>query len=90
MAHVGQTIENPVSGERFTFLKTAADTNGEFLSFELVLRPGRPGPLRMAVRSHGLGQQDYAPGIPMVAQQAAFVVLSAIGQLLGYGAAVTK
>ena len=29
-----------MSGERFTFLKTAADTNGELLQFELVLRPG--------------------------------------------------
>jgi mannose-6-phosphate isomerase-like protein (cupin superfamily) len=177
MARAGQTIENPVSGERFTFLQTAADTNGELLQFELVLRPGGripiahrhaaqeerfaivsgtvrarvrggwrdltagesiviapgtphvlrnesqaeariigelrpamhteevfeamcalaqegkvsksglPNPLRMAVLAHGLGQQDYAPGIPIVVQKAAFVVLSAIGRwLLGYRA----
>src|SRR5215210_6421974 len=28
MAYAGQTIENPVSGERITFLQTAADTDG--------------------------------------------------------------
>jgi mannose-6-phosphate isomerase-like protein (cupin superfamily) len=176
MAHAGQTIENPVSGERFTFLQTAADTNGEMLRFELVLRSGGripiahrhaaqeerfaivsgavrarvgggwrdltagesiviapgtphvlrnesqaeariigelrpamhseevfeamcalaqagkvnksglPSPLRMAVLAHGLGQQDYAPAIPIVVQKAAFVVVSAIGRRLGYRA----
>ena len=40
MAKAGDVIENPVSGERFTFLKTAADTNGELLQAELALRPG--------------------------------------------------
>jgi len=165
-----------VSGERFTFLQTAADTNGELLQFELVLRPGGripivhrhlaqeerfkvvsgtvraregwswrdlsagesiviapgtahvlrnestdeariigelrpamhteevfeamcalaqqgrvgksglPNPIRMAVVAHSLGQQDYAPGIPIVVQKVAFVVLSAIGSALGYGA----
>jgi mannose-6-phosphate isomerase-like protein (cupin superfamily) len=39
MAYAGQTIENPVSGERITFRKTAADTNGELLSFDLELSP---------------------------------------------------
>jgi quercetin dioxygenase-like cupin family protein len=35
--HVGQTIQNPVSGERITFLRTAADTDGELLELELEL-----------------------------------------------------
>ncbi|MGH2923797.1 MAG: cupin domain-containing protein [Solirubrobacterales bacterium] len=39
MAHAGQTIENPLSGERITFRKTAADTNGELLAFDLELSP---------------------------------------------------
>ena len=39
MAYTGQTIENPVSGERITFLQTAADTAGERLEFELELTP---------------------------------------------------
>lgn len=35
-----QTLENPISGERFVFLETAADTDGELLAFELTLQPG--------------------------------------------------
>ena len=37
MAYAGQTIHNPVSGERIHFLRTAADTDGELLEFELEL-----------------------------------------------------
>ena len=39
MAYTGQTIINPVSGERITFLQTSADTDGELLEFELELTP---------------------------------------------------
>ena len=39
MAHTGQILENPVSGERFVFRKTAADTDGELLEFDLYLAP---------------------------------------------------
>jgi mannose-6-phosphate isomerase-like protein (cupin superfamily) len=39
MAYTGQIIENPVSGERITFLQTARDTAGELLEFELELTP---------------------------------------------------
>ncbi|MDQ3934544.1 MAG: cupin domain-containing protein [Actinomycetota bacterium] len=39
MAHSGQIIENPVSGERIVFRKTAADTNGEYLEIDLYLAP---------------------------------------------------
>lgn len=39
MAYTGQVIENPVSGERITFNKTAADTGGELLSITLELSP---------------------------------------------------
>jgi mannose-6-phosphate isomerase-like protein (cupin superfamily) len=39
MAYTGQIISNPVSGERVTFLKTARDTDGELLEFELELTP---------------------------------------------------
>jgi len=41
----GQTLENPVTGERFTFLDTAATTGGELLSFELGLRAGGAVPI---------------------------------------------
>ena len=37
MAHAGQTIHNPVSGERITFIQTSADTDGELLEIELEL-----------------------------------------------------
>jgi quercetin dioxygenase-like cupin family protein len=37
MATAGQIINNPVSGERIEFLRTAADTDGELLEFELEL-----------------------------------------------------
>ncbi len=39
MAYAGQTIENPVSGERIVFRKTAADTGGELLEIDLHLSP---------------------------------------------------
>lgn len=39
MAHAGQILENPVSGERITFRRTAADTDGELLAIDLELRP---------------------------------------------------
>jgi quercetin dioxygenase-like cupin family protein len=37
MAHAGLILDNPVSGERFAFRRTAADTNGELLEFDLTL-----------------------------------------------------
>jgi quercetin dioxygenase-like cupin family protein len=39
MAYKGQTIENPVSGEKITFLETSRDTGGERLTIELELSP---------------------------------------------------
>jgi quercetin dioxygenase-like cupin family protein len=41
----GQTLENPVTGERFTFIHTAATTAGELLAFDLGLRPGGAVPI---------------------------------------------
>src|SRR5207237_41994 len=37
----GQTIENPISGERITFLKTARETNGESCLFDCRVPPGK-------------------------------------------------
>lgn len=45
MIQPGQTLENPVSGERFTFRETAASSDGELLAFELGLRPGGAVPI---------------------------------------------
>src|ERR1700750_282964 len=45
MIQPGQTLENPVTGERFTFRETAATSDGELLAFELALRPGGAVPI---------------------------------------------
>jgi mannose-6-phosphate isomerase-like protein (cupin superfamily) len=39
MAHAGQVLRNPVSGETIEFVQTAADTNGELLAIDLTLTP---------------------------------------------------
>jgi quercetin dioxygenase-like cupin family protein len=36
----GQTIENPVTGERIKFLKTSRDTGGEYVLVEATVAPG--------------------------------------------------
>src|SRR4051812_33869980 len=41
----GQTLENAVTGERFTFTDTAATTGGELLAFDFALRPGGAVPV---------------------------------------------
>lgn len=41
----GQTLSNPVTGERFTFTDTAAGSGGELLAFELALREGGSVPI---------------------------------------------
>ncbi len=40
MARAGETIENPVNGERITWVDTASSSSGELLAFDLRLRPG--------------------------------------------------
>jgi quercetin dioxygenase-like cupin family protein len=39
MIRSGQTIENPVTGERLTFHKTSRDTDGEYVLVEVALQP---------------------------------------------------
>ena len=41
----GDTLENPVTGERFTFTHTAASTGGELLAFDFALRAGGSVPI---------------------------------------------
>jgi quercetin dioxygenase-like cupin family protein len=45
MISPGQTLENPVTGERFTFIHTAGSTGGELLAFEFALRLGGAVPM---------------------------------------------
>jgi quercetin dioxygenase-like cupin family protein len=40
MARAGETIENPVTGERITWIETAETTGGELLAFDLYIAPG--------------------------------------------------
>ena len=40
MARAGETINNPVTGERFTWRQVAADTDGRLVLGEMVLPPG--------------------------------------------------
>ena len=45
MATAGETVVNAATGERVTFVRTAADTGGELLELELVWpRPGGRAP----------------------------------------------
>jgi quercetin dioxygenase-like cupin family protein len=39
MIRTGRTIENPVTGERVTFVKTSADTGGELVEIDVVVQP---------------------------------------------------
>jgi quercetin dioxygenase-like cupin family protein len=47
MATAGQTLVNPVSGERITFRTTSAESNGELVAIELELPPGGRVPGRL-------------------------------------------
>jgi mannose-6-phosphate isomerase-like protein (cupin superfamily) len=39
MIRPGDTIQNPVTGERIVFLETSRETNGEAVVFETIVRP---------------------------------------------------
>ncbi len=39
MIRAGDSIENPVTGERLVFTKTSAETNGEYVLFECFVKP---------------------------------------------------
>jgi len=40
MAQPGDIIEHPITGERVTFLRTTAETGGEYVQAELAVAPG--------------------------------------------------
>jgi quercetin dioxygenase-like cupin family protein len=56
MAHAGQVLENPVSGERIVFRQTAADTGGELLAIDLALSPDGHAP---GVHVHPLQEERF-------------------------------
>jgi quercetin dioxygenase-like cupin family protein len=45
MARSGEVVENPMIGDRVTWRKTAQETHGELLQYELVVWPAAKGPL---------------------------------------------
>ena len=45
MARSGEVVENPIIGDRVTWRKTAQETHGELLQYELVVWPAAKGPL---------------------------------------------
>jgi len=80
-----QTLENPVTGERFTFTDTAATTNGELLAFDFALRPGGAVPIphvhpiqteRFEVRG---GRMRFRVGLRAIVAEAGDVVEVAPG-----------
>jgi quercetin dioxygenase-like cupin family protein len=86
----GQTLENPVTGERFTFTHTAASTGGELLAFDFALRPGGAVPLphvhpiqteRFAVVA---GRMRFRVGLRTVVAEPGDVVEVAPGVMHGF------
>ena len=51
MIHPGDMLINPVTKERMTFLKTAAETNGEYVLIELRAAPGAVVAARTSTRT---------------------------------------
>jgi quercetin dioxygenase-like cupin family protein len=56
MAPVGQTIEHPLSGERITFLETAATTGGDLLKLSIEMAPGG---ILGAAHVHPRAQEEF-------------------------------
>ena len=87
MARQGQTIINPVSGERITFLQTAADTDGELLEFELELSadgrvPGAHVHPEQEERFHVLeGSMTFRLGLRRVVASAGETVIVPAGRM---------
>ena len=87
MAHTGQIIHNPVSGERIEFLRTAADTDGELLEFELDLAadgsvPGAHVHPEQEERFHVLaGTMKFRLGMRTIVAQAGETVVVPAGRV---------
>ena len=76
----GDVVDNPSTGERFSFRKTAVETDGELLEFDLTLQPGSRQELHIhagqdvTVRSRSRSlivlmdgeEHDLAPGDTLV------------------------
>src|SRR6266545_2237287 len=91
MAFSGQVLDNPISGERFIFHKTADDTAGELLAFDLVVDPaGRvPGGHVHPVQQESFqvlsGTMRFKKGLRMEQLYEAVVALANEGRTLRSG-----
>jgi quercetin dioxygenase-like cupin family protein len=87
MAYTGQSIHNPVTGERITFLQTAADTNGELLELELELAadgkvPGAHVHPEQEERFHVLeGKMKFRLGMRTIVAEAGETVVVPAGRV---------
>lgn len=87
MAYAGQIIDNPVSGERIEFLRTAADTNGELLEIELTLAadgrvPGAHVHPEQEERFHVLeGTMKFRLGLRTIVAEAGDTVVVPAGRV---------
>ena len=72
MAYAGQVLDNPVTGERIIFRKTAAETDGKYVEIDLVLAPDGavPGthvhPLQVETFEVIKGQMKFRMGLKKV------------------------
>ena len=87
MAYTGQSFSNPVSGERITFLQTAADTDGALLEFELELTadghvPGAHVHPEQEERFHVLeGEMTFRLGLRKIVATAGETVVVPAGRV---------
>lgn len=63
MAHTGQTLTNPASGERITFRQTAASTGGKLLSIDLELPANRRVPGGQHIHPHQEERFEVVKGL---------------------------
>ncbi|MEA2448132.1 MAG: hypothetical protein QOG63_64 [Thermoleophilaceae bacterium] len=87
MAYTGQVLDNPVTGERITFRKTAADTDGKYVEIDLVLAPDGavPGthvhPKQVETFEVMSGQMKFRMGLKMVKAGPGEVVVVPAGKI---------
>ena len=69
MAHAGDVIENPVTGQRLVFLITSADSDGELFAAEGIFSPGGFAGVPH-VHPHQDERFEVRPGMPRLTSTA--------------------
>jgi quercetin dioxygenase-like cupin family protein len=96
MARAGQSIHNPLSCERITFHRTAADTDGRLLEFELELAadgrvPAAPVHPEQEERSRVLeGTMKFRLGMRTIVAEAGEAVIVPAGRVHRFSNAGTE